>query len=198
MSRAGSSSRKLPARTSSMSWHSLSEALWTLTARGRLLVAAIARVLVPLPRRVGPTAKPLFSRWQRGHQQRPLPDSVYRPHADVLPTDARLVPIGRFGPTVGSGDDRFEKVDICPATLAIGLRFPAPRELHSKLPAYHATGVPVCRNGARAATLAPTSPTARQLLPSVHASVKCRVLQSSPSCLVLPSHCYSFSIPNYL
>src|ERR1035437_3584554 len=55
MSFSGSSSRKLPARTSSTSWHSLGEALWTDTARGRLLSAAIATIFVPLPRRVGPT-----------------------------------------------------------------------------------------------------------------------------------------------
>src|SRR5512146_1864684 len=173
MSRAGSSLRKLPARTSSRSWHSLGDALWTLTARGRLLAAAIARILVPLPRRVGPTAKPLFSRWQTWRQQTPLPDSVCPPHADVLPADARLLPICRSGPTAGNGDDRFETEDICQATLATGLRFPVPREPRSKHFAYHATAVPVCRNGARAAALAPTSPTARQSLPSVHASVRC-------------------------
>ena len=43
---------KLPARTSSTSWHSAGEALWTDTARGRLLSAAIATIFVPLPRRV--------------------------------------------------------------------------------------------------------------------------------------------------
>jgi len=53
-------SRKLPARTYSTSWHSAGEALSTDKARGRLLSAAIAMVFVPLPRRVGPTAKPPF------------------------------------------------------------------------------------------------------------------------------------------
>ena len=51
---------KLPARTSSTSWHSADEALWTDTARGRLLSAATATIFVPLPRRVGPTASPPF------------------------------------------------------------------------------------------------------------------------------------------
>src|SRR5258707_14822470 len=61
MSLSGSSSRKLPARTSSTSRQSAGEALWTETAGERLLSAAIATILVPLPRRVGPTAKSLFS-----------------------------------------------------------------------------------------------------------------------------------------
>src|ERR1035438_5724603 len=51
---------KLPARTSSTSWHSAGEALWTDMARGRLLSAATATIFVPLPRRVGPTASPPF------------------------------------------------------------------------------------------------------------------------------------------
>jgi hypothetical protein len=50
--RAGSSSRKLPAKTASTSWHSAGEALSTDTARGRLLSATTAMILVPLPRRV--------------------------------------------------------------------------------------------------------------------------------------------------
>ena len=41
---------------------SCGEALCTLTARGRLWPSATATILVPLPRLVGPTAKPPFSR----------------------------------------------------------------------------------------------------------------------------------------
>jgi hypothetical protein len=50
----------------STSWHSAGEALCTHTARGRLLVAAIATIFVPLPRRVGPTAKPPFCARESG------------------------------------------------------------------------------------------------------------------------------------
>ena len=58
--RSGRRSRKLCPRTPSTSWLSCGEALSTLMARGRLLSAAIATIFVPLPRRVGPTARPLF------------------------------------------------------------------------------------------------------------------------------------------
>src|SRR5512135_2580499 len=70
MRRAGNSSRKLPARTSSTSRHSAGEALCTDTARGRLLAAAIATIFVPLPRRVGPTARPPFSARERRIHER--------------------------------------------------------------------------------------------------------------------------------
>ena len=56
-------------RTSSTSLHSAGEALATDTAKGRLLPAATATIFVPLPRRVGPTAKPPFSRSRRWHRR---------------------------------------------------------------------------------------------------------------------------------
>src|ERR1700682_2438502 len=185
MSRAGSSSRKLPARTSSTSWHSLGEALWTLMARGRLLAAARARIFVPLPRRVGPTAKPLFLRWPTSYPQKLLPDSVCRPHADVQPADGGPVSVCRSAPTVGSGDDRFDTEDICSVTLATALRFPAPKARHSELTVCHARAAHVCPNGSAVATPVPTLPTVRRSLPSVHAFVSCRVLQSI-SIMLLP------------
>ena len=40
--------------------------------RGRLLPAATATIFVPFPRRVGPTAKPPFSRSRRWHRRTPL------------------------------------------------------------------------------------------------------------------------------
>jgi 2OG-Fe(II) oxygenase superfamily len=76
MSRAESVSRKLSARTSFRGWHSADEALWTDKATGRLLPAATATIFVPLPRRVGPTAKPPFSRSRRLHPLTPHPDSA--------------------------------------------------------------------------------------------------------------------------
>lgn len=51
---------------------SAGEALWTDTARGRLLSAATAMIFVPLPRRVGPTAKPLFGARESGIDERLL------------------------------------------------------------------------------------------------------------------------------
>jgi hypothetical protein len=83
MSRAGCSARKIPARTSSTSWHSPGEALSTDTARGRLLPAAIATIFVPLPRRVGPMAKSPFSRSRKSHPRMLPPDSACRVHAGM-------------------------------------------------------------------------------------------------------------------
>lgn len=65
-----------PGKNLFASWHSAGEAPWTDTARGRLLSAAIATILVPLPGRVGPTAKPLFWRSQKWHRRTLRPNSV--------------------------------------------------------------------------------------------------------------------------
>src|SRR6185312_17053766 len=70
--------QELPASASSTNWHTADEALSTATASGRLLPAAIAMIFVPLPRRVGPTAKPPFLRSRRLHPRTLLPDSVVR------------------------------------------------------------------------------------------------------------------------
>jgi len=98
--RAGNSSRKLPARTSSTSWHSAGEALCTDTARGRLLVVAIATIFVPLPRRVGPTAKPPFWRSRKWHPRMPRLGSTDRAHGGAAPVAAAPVPASHSVPIV--------------------------------------------------------------------------------------------------
>lgn len=61
VNRADSLFMKHPARTASTGRHSAGEALATDMARGRPSPEAIATIMVPLPRLVGPTAKPFFA-----------------------------------------------------------------------------------------------------------------------------------------
>ena len=111
MSRSGNSSRKHPAKTASTSRHSAGEALSTDTARGRPSPEAIATILVPLPRLVGPTAKPLFWRSRMSHPRTLHPDSTCLAHTVGGPTGAALRPICLRGPTAGSADDTFGMED---------------------------------------------------------------------------------------
>jgi hypothetical protein len=152
MRRAGSSSRKLPARTSSTSWHSAGEALCTDTARGRLLAAAIATILVPLPRRVGPTAKPPFWRSRRWHPRTPRPGSTGRAHVSATPVAAAPFPVSRSVPIAGIGDGRSRKADISRAVPATVRRCPRPTTHHARRRVYRATDDRAYRPGAAAAT----------------------------------------------
>src|ERR1035438_748354 len=179
MSRGGSSSRKLPARTSSTSWHSAGEALCTDTARGRLLSAATATIFVPLPRRVGPTAKPPFWRSRTSHPRTPLPDSAGLAHADVAPASSAPLPASRCESIAGIGGGRSGTADISPATRATALPCPAPRTHRSARPAYRATVGRGCPHVARVAAPAPPRPTVRHSVPSV-LSRPFAVSQSSP------------------
>jgi len=139
MSLAGSWSRKLPARTSSTRLHSAGEALSTDTARGRLLSAAIAMILVPLPRRVGPTAKPPFWRLRRLHPRTLRPDSTCLAHASAAPAVSAPPPVCRFAPTAGICDGRSGRADTFPATRATAHLCPAPTAHRSIPRACHAT-----------------------------------------------------------
>lgn len=167
MSRAGSSSRKLPARTYSTSWHSAGEALSTDTARGRLLPAAIAMILVPLPRRVGPSAKPLFWRSRKWHQRTPLPGSVFLAHADAGQAASAPAPVCRCAPTAESDDGRSDREDTFPASPAIAPRFPAPRALRSKQHECHATAGRDYPHAEPDAAPAPPLPTVHRSVPNV-------------------------------
>jgi hypothetical protein len=166
ISRAGSWSRKLPARTSSTSRHSTGEALSTDTARGRLLSAAIAMILVPLPRRVGPTAKPPFWRSRRLHPRTPHPDSTCLVHADALPEASAPLPVFRFAPTAEICDDRSGTGDTSPATRAIAHPCQAPRTPHSTPTACHATDDHGYPPGAPRATPARQPTTVLRLTPN--------------------------------
>jgi hypothetical protein len=61
INRVGSSRRNRAASVASTRVTSCGEALATWMARGRPWPSPIAMILLPLPRRVGPTAEPLFS-----------------------------------------------------------------------------------------------------------------------------------------
>jgi hypothetical protein len=74
MSRTGSSSRKLPARTYSTSWHSAGEALSTDTARGRLLSAADSDDFRALAAASGPDGEAPFLRLRKWRRRSLLPD----------------------------------------------------------------------------------------------------------------------------
>src|ERR1700723_3568528 len=167
MSRAGSSSRKLPARTSSTSWHSAGEALWTDTARGRLLSAATATIFVPLPRRVGPTARPPFWRSRTLRPRTPLPDSAALAHADAAPASSAPLPAFRCGSIAGITGGRSGTADISPATRATALPCPAPRTHRSARRVFHATDGRGCPHAAAVAAPVPQRTTVRQSVPSV-------------------------------
>src|ERR1700691_4253378 len=177
MSRAGGSSRKLPARTSSTSWHSAGEALWTDTARGRLLSAETATILVPLPRRVGATAKPPFSRSRMLRQRTPLPDSAGLAHADVAPASSAPLPASRCESIAGIGGGRSGRADISPATRATAPRCPAPRTHRSARHAFHATDGRGCPDAAEVAAPVPQLSTVRQSVPSVLSSALAEITE---------------------
>src|SRR5579859_210217 len=166
MSRTGSWSRKLAARTSSTSLHSAGEALSTDTARGRLLSAAIAMILVPLPRRVGPMAKPPFWRLRRLHRQTPHPDQACLARADAGPASVAPRPICHRAPRPGTGDGRSGREDTSRASQPTAHRCPKPIAHRSALPVCHATdglGYPCAAEDARPA---PTTPTVRLSVPN--------------------------------
>src|ERR1700676_300407 len=170
MSLAGGWSRKLPARTSSTSLHSAGEALSTDTARGRLLSAAIAMILVPLPRRVGPTAKPPFWRSRTLHPRTPRPDSTCLVRTDARRAASAPLPVSRFAPTAEICGGKSGMEDTSPATRAIAPRCPAPRTPHSAQRACHARDGPDYRPGAPRAALARPPTTVLRLTPNVQPS----------------------------
>ena len=185
MSRAGSWSRKLPARTSSTSLHSAGEALSTDTARGRLLSAAITMILVPLPRRVGPMAKPLFWRSRKLHLRTPRSDSTCRARTDARQATSAPLPASRFAPTAETGGGRSGREDTSPATRAIALRFPAPRKLHSTQSACHATDDRDYQPAARPAALALQPATVLRLTPNVRPLALAEKQRATPECTKL-------------
>src|SRR5581483_1005583 len=86
----------------------------------------MAMIFVPLPRRVGPTARPPFLRPRRWHRQR------LRRHATgrAAPVRRRVgvepVPACPPAPIAGSVDGRSGTADTWPAAPATALLFPAP------------------------------------------------------------------------
>src|SRR5450755_8083 len=184
MSRAGNSSRKLPARTSSTSWHSFGEALCTDTARGRLLLAAIATIFVPLPRRVGPTPKPPFSRSRRSRRRRPLPTSTCLAVADAAPAVAAPLPICPNAPTAGNDGGKSGRADTSPAARATVRPCRAPTTRRSIPSACHATDGRGCRTAAPASEPARQSPIVLRSTPSVLPSAHAETHRASPECTI--------------
>src|ERR1700721_1456694 len=127
-------------------------------------------ILVPLPRRVGPMAKPPFWRSRRLHPRTPRPDSVCLAHADAAPEASALLPVFRFAPTAEIGGDRSGMEDISPATRAIAPQCQAPRTPHSAQNACHATDDRDYRPAARRAAPALPPTTVLRLTPNVQPS----------------------------
>src|SRR5579875_2318994 len=157
MRRAGRRSRKLPAKTSSTSWHSAGEALSTATARGRLLPAATTMILLPLPRR--PDREAPFWRSRRWHPRTLRPDSVGPARVIGCPGVAAPLPTCRCAPVAETVGGRSGTADIAPAAPAIARPFLAPTRLRSAPRACHARGVPDHRYAAVAAAPVPPRPT---------------------------------------
>jgi hypothetical protein len=162
ISRSGSSSRKLPASASSTSRHSAGEALSTETASGRLLPAAIGMIFVPLPRRVGPTAKPPFSRSRRLHPRTLLQDSAAPFPEGAGPAPVTRLPICRCAPTVGIDGGRSGMGDTVPVVPSIARPCPKPTAHRSARHACLATDVRDYPPVATAAVPLPPSPIVRR------------------------------------
>src|SRR6202049_2531244 len=96
-------------------------------------------IFVPLPRRVGPTAKPLFSHWRTWHLQKLRRDSVVHVREGFGPAVSMPVPAYPCAPTAESGDDRSETVDTSQAVRGTEPRCPAPTVPRSARHAYRAT-----------------------------------------------------------
>ena len=174
ISRWGNSSRKHPAKTASTSRHSAGEALSTDTARGRPSPEAIATIFVPLPRLVGPTAKPPFWRSRRSHPRTLHPGSAFLARADVLPTDVAVRPTCPHVPIAESAGDRFGTEDTCRAFRTIAHRCPKSRERHSERRGCRAKDDRDYPRAAPGVEAVPPIPTARLSIPSGLSSRVCR------------------------
>src|SRR6185437_14968066 len=152
---------------------------WTDTARGRLL-SATATIFVPLPRRVGPTARPLFSRSRRLYPRTPLPDSACLAHAEAAPAASAPPPACHRAPTAGTCDGRSGAADTSPAARAIAHPGPEPTTRHSAQHWYHATGALDYRHDAAVAAPAQLRPIVRRSTPSVPSSAHSKIHRASP------------------
>ena len=122
----GRSGRKRASRVAGTRCGSYGEALATCTAIGRPWRSQIAMILVPLPRRVGPIAAPLFSPRRRSRRRRLHSDRSCRgrggPRRGVAAAD-------RGGPSAaraGSDDGRFGTADSATAGRATARRCAGP------------------------------------------------------------------------
>jgi len=91
--------------------HSAGEALSTVTAKGRPSPEAIATIFVPLPRLVGPTAKPPFWRSRTSHPRMLHLDSTSHVHKGIWLKVAAPQPSCLRQPIAGTGDGRSDTAD---------------------------------------------------------------------------------------
>ena len=135
----GRSGRKRASRVAGTRCGSYGEALATCTATGRPWRSQIAMTLVPLPRRVGPIAAPLFSPRRRSRRRRLHSDRSCRgpggPRRGVAAAD-------RGGPSAaraGSDDGRFGTADSATAGRATARPCAGPTARRSSPPADRST-----------------------------------------------------------
>lgn len=125
--RGGRSSTKRASSVAGTRCGSYGEALATCTARGRPWPSQIAMILLPLPRRVGPTAAPLFSPRRRSHRRRLPSGPVCRGRAD-RPRAVQVVGrVDRSVARVESADDTSDTADSVEANRATGPPSATPR-----------------------------------------------------------------------
>ena len=139
-------------------------------------------IFVPLPRRVGPTAKPPFWRSRRSHPRTPLLSSTGRAHAGAWPAVAGTLPASHSAPIAGIYDGRSGKADTSPAVPATVLQCPTPIARHAARRGCRATDDHAYPPGAAVATPVPPLPIVRQSAPNGHASAHSEISRASPEC----------------
>ena len=137
---------------------------------------------MPLPRRVGPTARPLFWRSRRSHPRTPLPGSACPVHAAHAPAHAAPLPACPTAPTAGTAGGRSGTEDTFPAVRATARPCPAPTERRSTPLACHATDAHGCPRAAPAAAPVPPPSTVLRPTPSVLSSPLAEPHRASPDC----------------
>src|SRR5215467_13743135 len=106
----------------STSFTSAGEALSVRRARGRPWPSAMPMILVPLPRLVFPTKRPLFWPEQTFRPQSILSNPIHLPLADVAPAPTVSFPSLRNGPNSGNADAPSGMRHIAVADPATALR----------------------------------------------------------------------------
>ena len=152
----------------------------TDTARGRLLSAATATIFVPLPRRVGPTARPPFWRSRRLHPRTPPLASAALVHANVELATSKPLQACHYGPTAGIYGGKSGTADTSPATRAIVPRYPESKARHSVRRVSRATDDRDYRHASRASAPALQQPTGHRSVPSVLPFGVCGNHRASP------------------
>jgi len=141
--RSGTSATKRSSMVFSTSFTSAGEALSVRRARGRPERSAIPMILVPLPRLVFPTCRPLF--WpEQTFRPRSIPSNpIPRRLGGVWPRLKAVVPSPRNAPSSGSAGGPSGAARIVRAGLSTGLRFAISTTCRSARCVGRSTGGPV-------------------------------------------------------